>query len=183
MLPNEKKQLIALAGTLAVLAGLYWASRPSQEGPGNARAGADGYADVPLAKFGGGDPETLRSCPTERCVNVYVAPWCGVCRATTDMILALRPWLAARGATVRVIVGRDRPDAVEDYARTFGNGTLMDPAGTLSLLRGVPEFAVTDSAGRILNRFPGLPRLYRPPITEADLESFAEFLGVLRAVR
>jgi len=99
---------------------------------------------------------SLASCPTPKCFTVYVAPWCPYCHASTPSILGLRTFLEDHGVTTRIIVGMDRPEAVRDYAATFGPNTLLDPAGKLDI-QGVPHFFVSDHTGRILRNVEGFP--------------------------
>lgn len=178
MKKNERTHFAVLAGTCFVLAGLYAVSR--QGGGGFVPAAKASFGDIALASVGGTPQKTgLKSCPTEKCLTIYLAPWCGVCRASTDLIKELRPWLAQRGIASRVVIGRDRPDAVEDYAKVFGPETLMDAGGTLPLKGGVPQFLVSDGEGNILRSQPGVLRIVRPPIPEAELEALANALGLL----
>ncbi|MEM9303361.1 MAG: TlpA disulfide reductase family protein [Pseudomonadota bacterium] len=93
------------------------------------------------------------ACPSQRCLTIYVAPWCPSCRAMEPTINALGHQLEAEGMTVRLVVGSDTMSAVREYARKFDRRVLLDPDGAYfneSGLRGVPYFAVTDADGRIL---------------------------------
>lgn len=120
-----------------------------------------------LATLGGGRL-SLASCPTEKCLNVYLAPWCGYCRAATPAILELREHLKARGVATRVVIGMDKLESVTDYARLFGGETALDPANAVGVSGGVPHFYVTDRAGKILRDVPGMPRTE----TVSDLAAF-----------
>src|SRR5207244_1518320 len=121
---------------------------------------------------------SLASCPGAKCLTVYVAPWCGVCRASSGLILALGEYLKARGIETRVVVGKDRLDAVREYARTFGPKTLLDPDGGVGLRGGVPQFIVTDPAGKVLKAMPGVPGIYQPPYPDSLLKRFADYLNL-----
>jgi hypothetical protein len=176
MKKNDRTHLAVLVGAFVVLGGLYFASR--QSGGGLGPAASRGFGELKLAAVGGGET-ALKSCPTARCLNVYMSPWCGVCRASTDLIKELRPWLAERGVATRVIIGRDRPDAVTDYAKVFGPETLVDAEGRFPLQGGVPQFVISDGEGRILRSQPGVLRIVRPPIPESELDALARALDLL----
>ena len=85
---------------------------------------------------------------------------------------ALHPAPRAR----RIVVGMDRPEAVEAYAREFGPDTLMDPKGALRI-GAVPHFLASDGAGRILKDVGGVPDLPGPWPPEL-LDQLAARLGV-----
>lgn len=123
-----------------------------------------------LATLGGGTI-SLAACPTGKCLNVYVAPWCGYCRAATPSILKLREYLNAKGVATRIVVGMDRLAAVKDYAQTFGPATGLDPNNSVGVKGGVPHFFVTDKTGRVLKDVPGFPQA-------GSIERLAEFFGL-----
>lgn len=112
--------------------------------------------DVQLPTLSRGTGPSLASCPAKKCLTVYVAPWCGYCRAATPLILDTREYLKKNGIATRVIVGLDRLEPVQEYAKVFGQDTLIDTNDTLHL-NGVPRFYVSDSAGKILKEVAGLP--------------------------
>lgn len=125
------------------------------------------FPGVELAELGRQDPPSLRSgCSTEKCLYVYVAPWCGVCRASTGVIREFSAFLRKRGIDSAIVVGRDDEWAVESYAKDFGEGTLLDPEGRVALQGGVPQFIVTDRAGKVLKRQAGIFAILDPPIPE-----------------
>jgi len=169
------REIALLAGVFVVLLALYWFTGGAGRSPEGSSAGLGGLS---FPALGAESPVSLDSCATPKCLTAYVAPWCGVCRASTDLIIALRSFLIERGVDVRIVVGRDKPGAVEAYAKEFGPGTLMDPSGRFPLNGGVPQFIVTDAAGQVLVRQPGLPRIVRPPIPQSALEEIASFLRV-----
>jgi hypothetical protein len=113
--------------------------------------------DLSLPTLAG--PEVnLRSCPTEKCVTAYVAPWCPHCRAATEGLLALRGRLKSKGMTVRFVVGQDNPAAVKSYAAAFGPDALLDPDGRMRVAGGVPHIFVSDAHGRVERDFAGVPK-------------------------
>ncbi|MFH1723447.1 MAG: hypothetical protein ABII00_02380 [Elusimicrobiota bacterium] len=168
-----KRDLYVIGAVFLVLLALFLITRRSGELPG-----AESFSGVKLAAVGSSEGVELGSCPTPKCLTVYVAPWCGVCRSSTALINGLKAWLGERGVQTRVVVGMGQPAEVEEYAREFGPETLVDPAGQVPVAGGVPQFIVSDASGEILKRMPGVPRIIRPPIPEEDLRSLADYLGL-----
>mgnify|MGYP001595734713 CR=1 FL=1 len=167
MLPASRGWAVAIVSLLAVGAVLRWslAERPPAE-------------PVALAAAAGGAPVVWNACAAPKCLTVYVSPWCGVCRASTDFINAVTAYLNKHGVPARVVVGKDDPQAVAEYARSFGPGTLLDPEGRVPLAGGVPQFIVTAGDGSVIKRQPGVPRIVRPPIPEQDVRLLISYLGV-----
>lgn len=114
---------------------------------------------------------SLASCPTPKCLTVYVAPWCGYCRAATPSIIALRAYLKKHGVHTDIIVGMDRPKALAAYAKVFGPDTVLDEDGALAQ-GGVPHFYVTDKSGSLLQEQAGVPQGI------ADPKEFASLFGL-----
>ncbi len=117
-----------------------------------------------------GKAASLAACPTAKCLTVQVAPWCHFCREATPTILKLRPYLAQRGVTTRIVVGLDRLPALRDYAAIFGPDTLLDPAGAVAS-NGVPHFMVSDKTGKIIKDVPGMPQV-------DSLDDLASYFGL-----
>jgi thiol-disulfide isomerase/thioredoxin len=142
-----------------------------------ARAG--GFPGVPLETLGTARAELRLGCATERCLYVYVAPWCGVCRASTGMLRELAAWLRGRGVEAFTIVGMDRSSRVREYAAEFGQDTLLDPAGRAPIRGGVPQLIVTDKGGRVLERQAGMYLVVEAPVPEEVLVWQAARLGLV----
>lgn len=97
-------------------------------------------------------------CPSERCLLVYVAPWCPSCRRAEPMLAELRASLLRDGVGIEVVVGMDEPPELEAHARTFGYPVLLDMDGAVKRdagIRGVPYFIVTDRRGQVIKRQAG----------------------------
>lgn len=167
----DKKTLGLLGASFVGLLGLVLLTRG---GGGSERLPAE---PVVLASLGG-PSVTWSSCAAAKCLTVYVAPWCGVCRASTGFLKAFVAAMERAGVPSRVVVGRGAPDAVAEYARDFGPGALLDPGGKVPLVGGVPQFIVTSSDGRVLKRQPGVPRIIEPPVPEEDIRGLASHLGL-----
>lgn len=126
---------------------------------------------IELAKLSSGKGPSMASCPTAKCLTIYVAPWCGYCRAGTPTMLALRAFLTREKVTTRVVVGMAPLDDVKEYARDFGPDTLLDPGNAVGVRGGVPHFFVSDAAGRILKKVAGMPQT-------RDVELLAAYFGL-----
>ena len=124
---------------------------------GCSTTGRDTLPEVSLPSLGSGAKTSLTSCPTAKCLTVYVAPWCPYCRAATPMIVALKEYLKDRGVTTRVVVGMSGPSEVAAYAKVFGAETLLDPRGAFPV-SGVPHFVVSDARGAVLREVAGYPQ-------------------------
>ena len=127
--------------------------------------------DVRLPMLSGKLGVNLASCAAAKCLTVYVAPWCGYCRQATPQILRLRDFLKERGILTRVVVGKDRREALIDNARDFGPETLIDVEDSFDV-RGVPHFFVSDGSGRVLKEVAGVPT------GVDDIGRFAAYFGL-----
>ncbi|MBI4423903.1 MAG: redoxin family protein [Elusimicrobia bacterium] len=114
------------------------------------------FQGIALKNLGEGKSVSLASCPTRRCLTVYVAPWCGYCRRGTPLIRELRKVLQSKGMDSRVVVGMDKEPALREYARDFGPDALLDTEQALDP-GGVPHFFVSDGQGKVMRHIAGLP--------------------------
>lgn len=153
---------------LAAAAVLLFAFSPS-----SSSQAASALPEGPLPVLSGGEKVSLAHCATEKCLTVYVAPWCGYCRASTPAVIALREHLRARDITTRVVVGLDQEARLRDYAAAFGPETVIDAAGAVSLQGGVPHFYISDRSGRLLRETAGLPQE-----AISNVEELASYLGL-----
>lgn len=129
--------------------------------------------DVRLATLSGVRGDSLVSCPTDKCLTVLVAPWCGICRAEAPNIVQFRRYLDGVGVSSRVVVGlSDDARALAAFAPAFGADALLDPDGALSS-RSTPLFLVSDRRGRVLKAVGGFPTAPRGP---AELARFLELI-------
>ena len=97
-------------------------------------------------------------CLGEKCLTVYVAPWCSTCHALNPMIISLVNQLESEGISVNVVVGKDSINEVESYAKKYPFDVLTDHDGRFyrkAKLKGVPYFAVTNVRGEIINDYFG----------------------------
>ena len=58
-------------------------------------------------------------CLGEKCLTVYVAPWCPACKSLRPTIIELAETLGDEGIEVKVIVGQDSQKATEKYAESW----------------------------------------------------------------
>ena len=127
--------------------------------------------DINLPTVSAKPGPSLASCPERKCLTVYVAPWCGYCRAATPMLIALRRYLRQNQVETRFVVGKDRLASLRDYARVFGPDTLLDVDDAFAV-DGVPHFFVSDPHGAILKEVSGMPTGDYP------LEEIAGYFGL-----
>ncbi len=113
--------------------------------------------DVRLPTLGGPVGPSLAACPTEKCLTVVVAPWCGICHQVTPDIVRLRRFLDKAGVSMRVVVGLSDLEQLKGMAKLYGSDTMLDEGGAIAA-RGVPLFLVTDRGGKVLSRLNGYPR-------------------------
>ena len=126
-------------------------------GSGPGPGGQSALPDVRLKTLGGATAESLAGCPTDKCLTVLVAPWCGVCHQVTPDIVRLRRHLDEKGVTSRVVVGMASLDEITPFAARYGPDALLDPDGAFKA-RGVPLFVTTARGGKVLKTVPGFPR-------------------------
>ncbi len=109
---------------------------------------------LPLYAEGAQDRSQLVGgpCTRTRCLIVYLAPWCPYCKAAQPMIQQLREAMDGAGVPMQVVVGMDKPAALQAYAQSLGYPVLLDAGGELKKrahIKSVPTFIVTDGRGRI----------------------------------
>ena len=113
--------------------------------------------DARLPTLGGVTGPSLASCPTEKCLTILVAPWCGVCHAEAPNFVILRHYLDAHGVSSRIVVGlSDDLPAIKKFAAEFGADALLDADGVMHS-RSTPLLLVSDRAGRVLKVVEGFP--------------------------
>ncbi len=97
-------------------------------------------------------------CENDKCLIVYVAPWCPSCKSLTPMINDLVSELGRDGISSKVVIGKDSMDNVLDYSKRYDMAILADANGRFfSRLgaKGVPYFAVTDGSGKRVSEMSG----------------------------
>lgn len=97
-------------------------------------------------------------CLQERCLTIVVAPWCPACRRMKGTISALRQQVEADGRPVFLVIGMDKPEALQNYARQHTETVLLDTNRSFTKranIRSVPYFAVTNNKGEIVEEMKG----------------------------
>jgi hypothetical protein len=129
--------------------------------------------DARLPTLGGVVGPSLASCPTEKCLTILVAPWCGVCRAEAPNFVSLRHYLDTKGVSSRIVVGLSNDKAaIRKFAAVFGADALLDADGALSS-RSTPLLLVSDREGRVLKVVEGFPSQLHGP------EELAKYLDLI----
>ena len=146
--PTSSKRWWLVAGGLALLvAGLVVPKK---------RVHIEGY-ELTASRANVG---TADSCiGRDRCVLVYIAPWCPACKYSLEAIKTLRDtWRGKDDRGISVVIGGDRPEKLEDFASTIGSNTFVDPDGTVHEklgVEGVPYWVVLDGSLNVTKRFAG----------------------------
>jgi thiol-disulfide isomerase/thioredoxin len=95
----------------------------------------------------------------ERCVVVYMAPWCGACKSAFPIIRNMARRWASGALAVKPIIGLASTAQCEQMAQTLGVPAYLDPSGKLlraAGAQGVPQWFVLNRAGRVKKRFSGV---------------------------
>jgi hypothetical protein len=116
--------------------------------------------DLPLKSLSSYSGGTLARCRTkDRCVFVYLTPWCPHCVGSAPLVSALRLRAQQTGKTaVIAIVGGDTPEKVRAMGQRIGSETLLDYDQTFHRamgVGGVPAWWVTDNQGKVLHGLSG----------------------------
>ncbi len=141
-----------LFGLFAIVAGAWLVMKAPTKLAASSlpRLGADGApaGDAPAGKCVG----------TKGCLIVYVAPWCGPCKASLPGDRALADFVKSRGIETTFVVGMDTMPRCAEMARAIGREVLVDESGAWARkmsIRGVPTFLVTGPDGSVRKRQAG----------------------------
>ena len=98
------------------------------------------------------------ACESDKCLIVYVAPWCPSCKSLTPMINSLVSELGREGVNTTIVIGKDSMKNVLDYSKRYDMAILADANGRFFKsigAKGVPYFAVTDTNGKRISEMSG----------------------------
>ncbi len=98
------------------------------------------------------------NCPENRCLTIYLAPWCPQCRNSHTAILDVVKQLETRGIETTIVLGLDKQEALVAYAADFPFPVYFDQDKDLfsSLnMKGVPSYVVWLPGGKIVTREAG----------------------------
>ncbi len=98
------------------------------------------------------------NCLQDKCLTIYVAPWCRVCLQMHGTLVSMGQQLEGEGVRVQVVAGMDKQPALIRYAQTFDQPVLLDVQGAFkkkASVKGVPYFVVTNRKGEILKAVAG----------------------------
>ena len=108
------------------------------------------------------EAEDTTSCEgADRCVTVYVAPWCSVCKRAMPTIEKIREFISDQdGVGFQIIVGKDEAAAIDSMAKLYSAGVYLDYqdefAGAMRI-SSVPTWIVWDRERIIVSRISGVP--------------------------
>ncbi|HXS99307.1 MAG TPA: redoxin family protein [Elusimicrobiota bacterium] len=149
---------------LVAMEGAKASGKPRVPGPGGL------LPEVTLPALDGKEA-FLPDCTQSKCLTVVVAPWCPHCRAETGVLNALQDYLPAHDVGMRVIVAAADEDKVNDFAKSFGPHTLVDPSSQFHV-PGFPCFIISEPGGAIQKQTGSSPE------GETDPALFASALGL-----
>jgi hypothetical protein len=172
---KAERRLIWLGSAFTVLLVLFAFFRLENDGAALVAADLNG---VTLSTLDGAKAVDLGKCKTEKCLTVYVSPWCGICRKSTPFINELKGYFIRKNIDTRIVVGRGQADQVREYASAFGPDVLLDMSAAYPLQGGVPNFAVSNSKGEVVKVVPGVPGIWTPPFPEALMVKMGDYLGL-----
>jgi thiol-disulfide isomerase/thioredoxin len=133
------------------------------------QAQLDQYAQAQLLKP---SVDVGGPCQQDKCLIVYVAPWCPSCKSLTPMINDLFGDLTAEGISTSIVIGKDSMTKVLAYSREYTSSILVDASGDYFRkigAEGVPYFAVTNRAGKRINTMSGGYRSVREMRAQLDI--------------
>ena len=129
----------------------WWSDRPKDMPSAQLASYKNARPSGESASVGG-------ECDSDKCLVVYVAPWCSSCKRLTPTINDLVEELESEGISAKIVVGKDSMNEVLDYSKRFNSTILEDSSGRFfSALpaRGVPYFAVANQNGKIISELSG----------------------------
>lgn len=106
----------------------------------------------------------------QRCVVVYLTPWCPHCRTLKPVVVELHRIIQEQVPLVgfKVVVGKDSQKSLKDFAAAFGSSidVHFDPSGAFFRNAGgsgVPAWFVWDDQGVLVKSMAGRPRISASP--------------------
>lgn len=136
---------------LLALAGIYFWSGPASTMPTEYLV----YYEKNAAQQG---QKKRLSCLRNRCLTIYLAPWCPYCRKSHAAILDAVKQLEARGITTSIVLGMDKPEALVAYAADFPFPVYFDSNKAYFKklgMKGVPHSIVWLPGGKIVKNESG----------------------------
>ena len=97
----------------------------------------------------------------QRCVLVYVAPWCPACKVAIGFIKQLREYLSrANKVGLQVVVGLDKEESLRNMAESIGGVVYIDREGRMKRaagIGGIPSWVVWNWERKVVARTAGAP--------------------------
>lgn len=134
-----------------------------------------GYGQIPEVFLKPFVKSELDPClKKERCIIVYLAPWCPSCTASQPFLIRAKEKIAYnKKVGIKFIIGMDEEPSLLKMASSFGNQAYLDSKSEFSQavgIRGVPSLLITNINGKIIDR--GLPAHIAGNMPEDQLIDF-----------
>ncbi len=119
------------------------------------------FPDIQLAPASANADGYDQCAGKQRCVMVFVAPWCSACKQSVGIIKGMMARCEDSSEVgIKPIVGSGRSvQTMEAMAARFGRGVFLDPAGQVlaaSGERSVPQWIVVDDEGMLVKTQAGV---------------------------
>ncbi len=115
------------------------------------------HGEVPFSDCGDSPHELLTSCPTERCVGVYLVPWCSFCTQLMPVVHELPEKAWRRGLSACAILGNAPQEQLSDYATRHSLRPLYDVDGVIPV-SAYPTMFLFDKSGTMQKTVSGIYR-------------------------
>jgi len=115
--------------------------------------------ELTAGSFEGSEISAISCEAKEKCVIVYVAPWCPYCKMALGVIKELRAkWADSESIDFIIVIGLDKIKNLNRMADEIGGEVYLDPDGDVIKRfggRGIPHWYVLDSDNKLLRHFGG----------------------------
>jgi hypothetical protein len=119
----------------------------------------------------------------ERCLVVYLAPWCPQCRKSGPLVNEFRMRaFRSRSTGFKVVLGQDEPGKLVKYASKVGGAVHYDDDGYFYDdigASGVPAWISLDAEGHVLEKVYGRPMGAEPYVLADRMLEELDLVGAL----
>lgn len=125
------------------------------------------HGEVPFSDCGDSAHEFLTSCPTDRCIGVYLVPWCSYCTQLMPVVHELPEKAWRRGMSACSVVGRGPLELLRDYATRHSLTPVFDIDGVIPV-DSYPTVFLFDKSGTIQKSVSGIYRQDNGALSPAE---------------